>query len=131
MSRQRNRQINHLETDAGRGAEPTAVAWLAFEAEPGRLTQLGREQCLAMANAVLATAAGRGRPYGLPPTLMERLTAVAGRAVELAAWLATVSKTPIEVSTSTGPAAGRDDASLLLQLADAPAGPRPSLTRVK
>jgi signal transduction histidine kinase len=114
-----SREIHLSETDAGRSAEPTAVAWLAFEAEPGRLAQLGREPCLAMANAVLSTAAGRGRPYGLPPTLMERLTAVAGRAVEVAAWLATVPKTPTEVAASTAPAAGRDDARLLLQLAEA------------
>jgi len=107
------------ENDAGRGEE-TAAAWLAFDAGPGRLASLGREQCMALAGAVLSTAAGRGQPYGPPPSLAERLAVVAGRIAELAAWLVTVAKPPANPTASAaGQAIGRDDARLLMQLAEA------------
>ena len=107
------------ETDAGDGVEPTAAAWLACNADPARLTPLAREQCMALAAAVLSTAAGRGHPYGPPPSLAERLAVVAGRMAGLAAWLATIAKTPADVAASAGQASGRDDARLLSQFAAA------------
>jgi hypothetical protein len=105
------------ETDAGRGVESTAAAWLAFDVEPGRLVPLGREQCMALAAVVLSTAAGRSHPYGPPPSLAERLAVVAGRMAELAAWLAASSKMPADAPASVGQGIGRDDARLLSQLA--------------
>jgi len=97
--------------------ESTAAAWLAFDAEPGRLMPLGREQCMALAAVVLSAAAGRSHPYGPPPSLAERLAVVAGRMADLATWLAARSKIPADATASAGPGIGRDDARLLSQLA--------------
>ena len=122
MSHQISHQVTlleTLETDADRGVESTAAAWLAFDAGPKRLANLGGEHCLVVAGAVLSSAAGRGHAYGPPPSLAERLALVAGRVAELAAWLATAPRQTAEATVSTGLAAGRGNARLLTQLAAA------------
>jgi signal transduction histidine kinase len=106
------------EADAERGAEPTAAAWLAIPVEVRRLAPLSGEHCLAVAGALLSTAAGRGHPYGPPQSLAERLGVVAGRVTAVAAWLPSGAKNPASEACSAGPAV-HGDALLISQFAAA------------
>ncbi|MFM9196887.1 MAG: hypothetical protein ACKOWG_14315, partial [Planctomycetia bacterium] len=76
------------------GAEHHAAAWLVLDAgaEPPVVSALSRPDCLTVAGAVLVSAAGKGQPYGPPPSLAERLSLVSGRVPALAEWLATAAR---------------------------------------
>ncbi|MFM8802496.1 MAG: sensor histidine kinase [Planctomycetia bacterium] len=76
------------------GAEHHAAAWLVLDAgaEPPVVSALSRPDCLTVAGAVLVSAAGKGQPYGPPPSLAERLSLVSGRVPALAEWLATAAQ---------------------------------------
>jgi signal transduction histidine kinase len=93
-----------------------AVVWLACDVEGGPVHAVGvtGEGCLVLATAVLASAAGNGRPSGPAPSLREQLAAAAGRVPAVAAWLASRPEVfPAQVS-----AGAPSDAQLLLQLAE-------------
>ncbi|MFM8893125.1 MAG: hypothetical protein ACKOTB_16180, partial [Planctomycetia bacterium] len=75
-------------------------------AEPPVVSALSRPDCLTVAGAVLVSAAGKGQPYGPPPSLAERLSLVSGRVPALAEWLATAAE------TSTAPATVRQSGRL-------------------
>ena len=69
------------------------------------MSRLGGEQCLAVADIVLSTTAGRDCGHGAPPSLAEQFSRVANRVPAVAAWLASLPNLPGQPATSAGSAA--------------------------